>query len=189
MNENTFKIINICSLLIAILLYHSFNYFKPENFDLLMIYKIVQYTVLSIGVILFVYSTWLAKLLYRKRYIGGRYSGTSQVHFDYIVKLESEGESIREPQLEKFEIKQNLFNIIISGKSLTEDGKTLISTWSGTLFKQSQDTYYFAIELDGSKGIYGMLKLTYVENEIYGIYYSANPESKNPFTLNAIKEK
>ena len=159
----------------------------PVNYDLLIIFKIAQYAVLSIAVILFVYSNWIAKLLYRKKFIGGKYEGRSEVHVDYISKLKSEKETIREPYTEKFEIKQNLFKVNISGKSLTLDGKTLISTWNGTLFKQKQDTYYFAIELDGSKGIYGILKIAYDENEIHGIYYSSNPEAKSPFTLNASK--
>ncbi|ETR69373.1 MAG: hypothetical protein OMM_09658 [Candidatus Magnetoglobus multicellularis str. Araruama] len=78
-------------------------------------------------------SKWLAKLLYRKKYIGGKYEGTSELIESNSLENKSNIENLREPYFEKFEIKQNLYHIKILGKSLTLNKKSLISTWSGNL--------------------------------------------------------
>lgn len=108
-----------------------------------------------------------------EQFIGGEYKGTS---WDY--NREVDNNNILENHVEKFIIEQSAFEVKISGQSFTLNEDNVISTWSGKLFKNDENHYYFAMDMNTDYGGYGILKATFYKDEVTGFYYSGTPGSQ-----------
>ncbi len=184
--KNQIRIALTVAIIFSIFLYHTMNYISPQGTNEFTLFKIAQFAINIAFTCIFIYNKYLIRILFKEIYVAGRYEGYSKHYEEDDSKEEKEPDS-QYRGIEKFTIKQNLFETVIIGKSFQEiNGKSnLVSTWLGRLFKSEENTFYFAIELSTSKGEFGIMKLTYEDNEIHGFYYSGDPKITHAYTISA----
>ena len=170
-------------LLVSLALYHVSNQFKSQVLqppgNIYDFVNLIQFAITIAVFFLVVYNRLVARVILRGGYIGGKYEGKS-THY----RQDEGGYAI-----ERFTITQNLFDVMIAGKSFRSADESLTSIWTGRLFKVEGNTYYFGADLSVAAGEVGVFKLTFEDDEVHGFYYSGKPETKYAYSLSAKRIK
>ena len=108
-------------------------------------YKLFSFVVSSIFGVIFIGSFGLAKIIMRKKYIGGKYRGES-------TKIAKDGKVI-DKHFENVEIIQSLISLKIVGESRDQDNN-LYAQWEGFAIKSNLDTssYEFFAKIKTNTG-------------------------------------
>jgi hypothetical protein len=160
------------AFIVALVTYHVTNLWLPQGIELLSVYKIVQIVILAAIAFLFVTNSRVASILcplFGVRYIGGKYGGQSlKSAIAYPLQLE---------------VRQNLFGAHIEAQSRDSMG-SVVSNWTGTLFKNEGNKFYFGVTLD-AKGISenGILDIALNEDGFAGFYRPAHHKAEEAYRV------
>ena len=170
---------------ISLLAYHLTNVYIVNKLktDWFSIVKLIQLASATAGLYLLLGCQFLAKLIHRvtgKIYLGGEYEGYSQK----VIIQENKKRKRERKQKLYFNIKQSLLESSIMGLSYDQRGNQL-SSWSGPLYSIEGNDFYFALHLVSVSGEYGVLKITYNNGSIKGIYWSGDQAYPGLFEVSA----
>lgn len=127
--------------------------------------------------IVLIENKYIVKLILGDKYISGIYEGESKTTVTENVSKVRETNAVDFKHIEKFEIKQSLLGATISGHS--SDANNAISSWEGVLFREQGRTFIFAVEISADEPEYGVLSLSFIDDNFTGFYYSGNPTTNH----------
>ena len=88
------------------------------------------------------------------------------------------------PLTVKFSVKHSFLEMTLTGKSY-DAAKAMVSSWNGVLFAEDGDTHLFAVKLQGAYGEFGVLSLTYDDEDVHGVYWSGDQIKPGLFRIKA----
>jgi len=175
------------ALVVALLIYHFTGMVLPGRES--SFYQILQYAQLAVtvaGYYLLVANSAFVQLILGSQYVAGNYEGESR-HFLPTDNAVSAANSRH--HVERFSIKQNLFEIEISGQSFDKIDLTLASTWFGRAYRWEGNNLFFGLELNVETVEYGILTLRFSGDSVVGFYYSGSTEAYNVFRVEATRRR
>ncbi|MCI5159548.1 MAG: hypothetical protein D3906_14175 [Candidatus Electrothrix sp. AUS1_2] len=181
-NESQLKVGLAAIVFTSLIAYHFTNVFSPDSADWLTIYRFSQLLVISLFVGYTVWSSIVPRLLPTEAFISGEYRGAAQ-----CISVKTPETVLFERKL-LFTINQSLFECTIDGSSKLPGSDEIYSLWFGRRFKCQGDAHYFVLEFDMPENSeYGIVKLRITNGTVDGIFWSADPNSSNKWTIRAGK--
>jgi len=178
--EKNFKFSLTILLLLAILVYHLFEFYPINDFNCLFgikngeksVYSIVRILISTLFFFLTTSISFISRILNWKRFIGGKYHGvvkhTNELQFYIDVTIE-----------------QNLLTTEISGVIYSPDPKYI---FSGKMINSDTSKRKFILEMENQNYMkYGLLTLTFENNVGYGFIYETNDENNFGYIVNIKK--
>jgi hypothetical protein len=141
-DQKVFRILIGMMLFVALALYHVTNLLIPDYWitqnDVLALIKLSKFALITLLVLIAVYSTRFAQFAFRRLnradYVGGCYAGSS-----------GDAGNIQATCTQVFAINQSLFDITILGKTYSIKEQIEWASWNGRAFKKEGNRVYFGI--------------------------------------------
>jgi hypothetical protein len=181
-NSSQLKIGLSAILFASLLIYHAMGIWEPTDADILSLYRLSQIAVVSLFVGFGVWTALIPRLLPSEPFIAGKYVGMSTRNETFN---NAPVETTREIT---FTITQSLFETTVHGTSIVADNQKLHSTWRGTRYDVDGSSHFFGMSIDLEDGSeHGILKLTIVDGNVIGFYWSGDPKVSRRYSVKARK--
>ena len=179
-SENKIKLALLLALAFSLLAYHAIDVFTPNAMhkSVFALVKVSQLTATAFLFVAFLYWPPLVRLLLGNAFIGGAWSGESEV--------EVSPEVFEPSAREEFEISQSAFHTMLTGRSYDQSGK-VVSIWTGRLYRVEGMRYWFAMELNTSDAEVGVLQFSKHGESLDGLYHPGNSRDSRVFRFSATR--